>query len=425
MFCQPNLFADSQRICSILPQYISAIYPLYPPTQTHAHSDHYTGLSERWSAGPVYCSQITANFAHKILGVPLSFLRPLPLDTPTSIEGVEVTLVDANHCPGAVQVLFRTPDGHKYVHTGDMRYCADMQSHPHLKRMIGCDGLYLDTTYAKEKHTFPEQKESIDYVVRTVRAALREDGLVPGGGPGEEGESAGAGAGVRGGGEDEDEDEEEQGDGEAAQQQRDDISIDTVNEGGDGGRREDSQRTVDEGAEEAAAAVETPPTAPRDRGPGEPSTTGGSAGGDALAAAAAAAVDSSSDPARGRYKTLVVISTYVIGKERILSALHRSLGYKMYVNDAKLDRVGALGIPELEGIFTGDPAATPFHVVSWGFCGETWPYFKPNFVNLEARRAEYGADRVLAFVPTGWTFEMKKKGFPVREKGAVAIHLVP
>lgn len=44
--------------------------------------------------------------------------HPLLLPLPTAAAGVEVTLVDANHCPGAVQFLFRLPDGRRYLHTG-------------------------------------------------------------------------------------------------------------------------------------------------------------------------------------------------------------------------------------------------------------------------------------------------------------------
>ena len=41
-------------------------------------------------------------------------------------------------------------------------------------------------------------------------------------------------------------------------------------------------------------------------------------------------------------------------------------------------------------------------------CSETWPFFRPNFSNLEAYRQQYGAEEVVGFVPTGWLFEMKK-----------------
>ncbi len=33
--------------------------------------------------------------------------------------------------------------------------------------------------------------------------------------------------------------------------------------------------------------------------------------------------------------------------------------------------------------------------------------------------------QVVGFVPTGWMYEMKRKAFPVREKGSCFIHLVP
>lgn len=33
--------------------------------------------------------------------------------------------------------------------------------------------------------------------------------------------------------------------------------------------------------------------------------------------------------------------------------------------------------------------------------------------------------QVVGFVPTGWMYEMKRKAFPVKEKGPCFIHLVP
>ena len=35
--------------------------------------------------------------------VPASRLLVIPLDTPTTIDGVTLTFIDANHCPGGVQ----------------------------------------------------------------------------------------------------------------------------------------------------------------------------------------------------------------------------------------------------------------------------------------------------------------------------------
>jgi hypothetical protein len=60
---------------------------------------------------------------------------------------VEVTLVDANHCPGAVQLLFRLPSGASYVHCGDMRFTPALMDSPALQRFTNPDALFLDTTY--------------------------------------------------------------------------------------------------------------------------------------------------------------------------------------------------------------------------------------------------------------------------------------
>ena len=70
---------------------------------------------------------------------------------------MEVTLVDANHCPGAAQLLFALPGGRRYVHVGDFRFHARMLADARLAAFQRADALYLDTTYCKPAHCFPLQ----------------------------------------------------------------------------------------------------------------------------------------------------------------------------------------------------------------------------------------------------------------------------
>ena len=51
------------------------------------------------------------------LGVERSLMREMnPGDEAVVIEGVEVSVADANHCPGAVQFLFVTSQGDRFIH---------------------------------------------------------------------------------------------------------------------------------------------------------------------------------------------------------------------------------------------------------------------------------------------------------------------
>jgi Cft2 family RNA processing exonuclease len=71
--------------------------------------------------------------------------------------GVKVTFIDANHCPGAAQVLFELPDGRRYIHCGDMRYSPKLLDNQHLQRMKHANAVFLDNTYAHPRHAFPLQ----------------------------------------------------------------------------------------------------------------------------------------------------------------------------------------------------------------------------------------------------------------------------
>eukprot|EP00955_Chlamydomonas_euryale_P073178 361636-Chlamydomonas_euryale.AAC.2 len=63
-----------------------------------------------------------------------------------------------------------------------------------------------------------------------------------------------------------------------------------------------------------------------------------------------------------------------------------------------------IGLPEstLRTCFTTSADGGPVRVVPWGYLGDTWPFFRPNFQNMELARAATGADQVVGFCSTGW-----------------------
>ena len=54
-------------------------------------ADHYQGLSENWSAGPVYCSEVTGKLAMHLCGVPPHYIRTLPMHQPVMVQGDQAT----------------------------------------------------------------------------------------------------------------------------------------------------------------------------------------------------------------------------------------------------------------------------------------------------------------------------------------------
>ncbi|XP_021862658.2 DNA ligase 6 isoform X3 [Spinacia oleracea] len=274
---------------------------------SHFHADHYTGLTSTWSRGIIFCSVTTARLVVKVLGVSALSVIGLPINETVVIDNCEVTLIDANHCPGAVQFLFKVPVSggkfERYVHTGDFRFCSDMKLIPFLSEFVGCDAVFLDTTYCDPKFVFPVQEESIDYVVSVIERSRSEN-------------------------------------------------------------------------RNASKSV------------------------------------------------LFLVATYVIGKERILLEIARRCDCKIHVDSRKMEILRELGY-ENEGVFTEDESSSDVHVVGWNVLGETWPYFRPNFMKVNEIMVGKEYKKVVGFVPTGWTYEVKKNKFAVRTKDSFEIHLVP
>lgn len=134
---------------------------------SHFHSDHYIGLTRKFSM-PIYVSQITANLMREFIALDEQYINVLPLNITTTIENVKVTAIDANHCPGAVMFLFQLPCGKRILHTGDFRASIQMESDPHLSQR-NIDLLYLDTTYISHNYSFQTQEQSIVNALNLVQ----------------------------------------------------------------------------------------------------------------------------------------------------------------------------------------------------------------------------------------------------------------
>lgn len=145
---------------------------------SHVHSDHLAGL-ESLRSPFVYCSAATRemllrlerypcriNYAKGILEARVqtfkhlkNLLKPLPLDTPTTLElapgsHLQVTLLDANHCPGSVMFLIED-DRHAILYTGDIRsepwHVNAIARNPavvaYTHGIRTLDKIYLDTSF--------------------------------------------------------------------------------------------------------------------------------------------------------------------------------------------------------------------------------------------------------------------------------------
>ena len=150
---------------------------------SHFHSDHYIGLTSSWCHGPIYCSKVTGNLVRQQLRVDPRWVVDLEWEEKTEIpktEGLFVTMISANHCPGSSLFLFEKVvtkgNGNsrlqRVLHCGDFRACPAHVQHPLLRPSVidtvtrrtqqqKLDVCYLDTTYLTPKYAFPSQESVI------------------------------------------------------------------------------------------------------------------------------------------------------------------------------------------------------------------------------------------------------------------------
>ncbi|KAL6352640.1 hypothetical protein LRP88_13109 [Fusarium phalaenopsidis] len=165
---------------------------------SHVHSDHLAGL-ESLRSPFVYCSAATREILLRLERYPCRIncakgllearqqtykhlskvMKPLPLETPTTIElrpgcEIQVTLFDANHCPGAVMFLIES-DTKAILYTGDIRsepwFVNSISRNPSLVEYTSglktLDKIYLDTSFTEDV-PFQTKAQGITELLRKV-----------------------------------------------------------------------------------------------------------------------------------------------------------------------------------------------------------------------------------------------------------------
>ncbi|XP_070695870.1 5' exonuclease Apollo [Pempheris klunzingeri] len=142
---------------------------------SHMHSDHTVGLTSTWSNRPIYCSPVTATLLRLKLQVKEQWIHPLEPGEPYMLplddigkERLTVTLIDANHCPGAVMFLFEGYFG-SILYTGDFRYTPSMLREPCLRTNTTIDILYLDNTNSDPNRTLPSRQRATQQIKEIIR----------------------------------------------------------------------------------------------------------------------------------------------------------------------------------------------------------------------------------------------------------------
>ncbi|XP_068191277.1 5' exonuclease Apollo [Antennarius striatus] len=151
---------------------------------SHMHSDHTVGLTSTWSNRPIYCSPTTSTLLKLKLQVKEQWIHPLELGEPYVLplddigkERLTVTLIEANHCPGAVMFLFEGYFG-SILYTGDFRYSPSMLREPCLRTNITIDVLYLDNTNCDPNRTLPSRQRATQEIKEIIRSHPSHDVVI-------------------------------------------------------------------------------------------------------------------------------------------------------------------------------------------------------------------------------------------------------
>ncbi|GAA0142733.1 DNA metabolism protein [Lithospermum erythrorhizon] len=143
---------------------------------THAHKDHSIGIT-LYASFPIYSTSITKSIL--LIHYPKldeSLFVNIEIGQTLVIDGdFSVTAFDANHCPGAIMLLFEGSFGN-YLHTGDCRLTPECLRNLPDKYMgrkgqaprCRLDCIFLDCTFGKFPHSMPSRQSATQQAINCI-----------------------------------------------------------------------------------------------------------------------------------------------------------------------------------------------------------------------------------------------------------------
>ncbi|KAA1086892.1 hypothetical protein PGT21_014753 [Puccinia graminis f. sp. tritici] len=331
---------------------------------SHAHSDHYTKLSSSWKHGKIYCSKTTANLVKLKLRVDSHWIVPLDFNTPYTVDDVRVVLIDANHCPGSAMFLFEgitKPDRKpfRYLHCGDFRATPAQLRHPAIHEKV-IDICYLDTTYLDPKYCFPAQDQVIQGCCKAIGARVLDD------------------------------------DHTATMSSKDIKTLQDI------GR---SRAVLKSWLQPHSASSSSTTLGPLPKKEGVPEQVAGASGEEPKQPKLASIFEPKDQTSTNeKRKSLILIGTYSIGKERIVIEVAKKLGSKVFCADAR--KTGIIGAidradeeAELQGLLSADPLRAQIHLVN------LFALNKPGFLEAYLHKFRPRFNHIIGIKPTGWCYK--------------------
>ncbi|CAJ0637762.1 10842_t:CDS:10 [Entrophospora sp. SA101] len=318
------------------------------------------------------------------LKVDPKYVHKLPMNEKIQIEDcidLSVTLVDANHCPGSVLFLFEFYDPQsgqtkRYLHTGDFRACPRQVLHNEILQSskLEIDALYLDTTYLSPQYCFPAQEQVVDAVIKLIGKTIKNGGLL--------------------------------------QFKRESFKKSKANKQNEGSAK--PQLVLDRWFKTATSnssnkkisfqnkSVETQMNHNNNINNIDSMTTTPAIGENAEVDGYSEIYNFDESLSLQGSKILIVVGTYLIGKEKIFYGVAKAFKSKIYVTEEKRRLISCQENPSLEELLTNDPLEASIHVASL-----TSLKYENLISYLETFHPKY--QHVMAFRPTGWAYRPSER----------------